>query len=332
MKVRMKYDAIDTVLPRGGNTPEISTLLAEYGDALDQTVNFGTHLLSWQLDSLEQADGNADCHIPVLMLLRHALQLIDAISIMTRKSCIDASKVNVRAFFEAVLSVEYILQEDSERRGMCFMTCHFHDRIAAYETSDPNTQRGKQYRAKAARDSYAGPKFIKLIQEPPDVKDKVKGFRNVLEREEYRPFEAEYKRLRKGPKRKSGCAKSKGPPPWYSFFGGPRNIEELAGRLDHPTLYEEFYRGYSAVTHGTGTGIITGNIMHGDNKGETAIIQIRSPKDTHQVVTFSLTLSLILYRLVITKYAPGKIQDLRDWYSSEIRNVHRMGNRIVEAP
>jgi len=326
----MKYPPVDNILPRSGNSPEISAIQTEYADALDQVVNFGTHVLSWQFEALEHRGGNCDPHLPVTMLLRHVLQLVDAISTLTRHSQIDANRACLRALLEAVLAVDYILQQDSERRGMAFMTCHFHDRIAAHETADPTTERGKQFVANMEKDIYVSQEVLEAMRassRPPGV---LEGLRDVLKRPAYREYEAEYQKLRGSPKAKGRRAKSKGKPPWYSFFDGPRSIQELAERLNHQALYELVYRPCSDIVHASGPGIITGRIVQGDQDGEVAIIQMRNPRDTFQIATFASTLSLKLYRLVLSQYVPEREQDLAKWYVSEIRALHRMPDRLFE--
>ena len=61
----------------------------------------------------------------------------------------------------------------------------------------------------------------------------------VLEKPEYADLNKEYKRL--APKRQRI--------EWYSLFGGPNNIGELAEYLGQRTVYDFLYRKWSKLTH-----------------------------------------------------------------------------------
>ena len=205
-----------------------------------------------------------DAAAPLLMSIRHALEVLDSISPLIRQGSADPAKIPLRALIESVFGIKYMLQEDLERRSMCFMVWHAHHRRNTYEKLDPRTERGKQFKAIIDADRVAGDMNLAGI---PDVTPAIENIDSLLSRPEYEEGEQEYQRLRASGRRN---------PSWYEFFDGPRKVEQLARAVGMPAVYEVIYRAYSGQTHGTD--IIHGKISSG-GPGESRIVQLRWPEE-----------------------------------------------------
>jgi hypothetical protein len=58
----------------------------------------------------------------------------------------------LRALFDALLSVEYVLKEEMPRRGAAYVVAEVHARLRLIDQFDPSTQQGKQLAASLRKD------------------------------------------------------------------------------------------------------------------------------------------------------------------------------------
>src|SRR5690349_8409285 len=92
------------ILPRDKRGPAEIELLSKFSILIDEFINFGTHVLKWELETAKGGDEN----IPISMMFRHLLELGDSISILVKNSSIDPCKLQLRGILEALLGLEYI--------------------------------------------------------------------------------------------------------------------------------------------------------------------------------------------------------------------------------
>lgn len=292
--------AIEQLLHKPYDNPELVAVLGGFADAIEETVSFGTHVLKWSADA---ATGKPD-DSPLLMLLRHELGLADAVSVLVRNSCIEPSKVLLRGMFETLLSAEYILEKDCQRRGLAVVLLHMHDTLKWLGKADEGTQVGKQFRKTLQGDKLAGAMVIDQIA---DLQGQVDRLKASMESDKYKEVEAEYQSVVK-----SGVKN----PSWHALFDGPRDIEQLARHLGHSGLYEVLYRSWSGSVHATD--IFRGKILP-DPDGGSQIVQLRLPKDAEEPTKFAISFLLVLFPLYIKHYTPDHLKDLRAWYKGSIR-------------
>jgi hypothetical protein len=107
-------EPIRDILPRNEHQPELDELLLQFSNGIDEVVNFGTHILKWEVNEATGRDEN----IPVAMMLRHTLELTDSLSILGRHSSIDPCKPILRSILETLFGLEYILENDTRNRAL----------------------------------------------------------------------------------------------------------------------------------------------------------------------------------------------------------------------
>jgi hypothetical protein len=296
----MPIEPVREVLPDGNEVRELRRVLEALSGAIRETACFGTHVMKW----CAQAATGGDEEIPLLLSLRRALEILDCISALVKMSMIDPCNVLLRSLLEVLLNTLYILQTDTKRRAMSFMNCYFHDRLRTNRKLDPTTKEGMQFKSQIRKDRLVGKMSVAKV---PGLRKMIANAQAALRRPEYVETEAEYQRVRFEAKRA---------PMWYSLFGGPPNVEQLAQRLDLPGVYGILYRGWSSTVHGTD--IIDRKISKGGTGG-LEISQIRLPTDAQLVAQLALSLSLEFYRALVAHYVPGRQQELREWYMRELR-------------
>jgi hypothetical protein len=296
----MPTDPIEELIPRIID-PKIKFVLNDFASFLDEIINFSAHVLDWCVKKINKGDE----FIPVIQSFRHILELSDSISVLVKESCPEPCKMPMRGIFETLLSIEYILEKDTETRGKDFIIWYRHHTLRILRRFDPDDNVYKQYISDLSKDSLISGLKPFVV---PDIKAKIAKHCNIFSHPSYIDSENEYQHLKK----KNG----KAPISWFSMHNGPNNIEELARHLGRPAQYELIYRPFSDYTHGVA--IIEGKFEILE-PGKVAISQIRLPTDAQFTVQMSASLLLSAMRRLITYFAPDKMPDLSRWYAAEVQ-------------
>ena len=270
---------------------------------LRELVNHGTNV--FMRCQAETRDGQEDEHLPIFSLYLHVLEMTDGIEELLRASCVNPAVPLVRSSFEAVLAMEYILEGDYRRRAFAWMVGYAHTRLDSYERFDPSTRKGKGFAQAIAND-----KVLNQISFPPEVDPKraADSMRQLLAKPQYQEAEANYQGCKKG--------KKGGAPQWFSLFGGPSNLRDLAISLRRGAEYEILYRQWSAVAHGHD---VSRFLVPADTGGEASIYSLRHAKELLQVAFYAAHNMLGATEALIRKFRPGEKDSLARWYIREVR-------------
>jgi len=152
---------------------------------------------------LSQAGPIKSEHIPILLSLRHTMELLEGISALIRNQLADPALLLLRGLFESVIQALYILAEDTENRGISFMYFDLLNNIDWHEKLDSSSQKGKEFRAWMTKDVYL--KSIKFNR-PLDFDTTLSALFSQKNISEYSKVHAEYE------KQKLSGKKSKLPP------------------------------------------------------------------------------------------------------------------------
>jgi len=299
----MPTEPYDIILPRNIENPELERMLGMFSDLIEETVNYGTHVFTWCFETARGKDEN----VPIFMSYRHILELLDAISILMRQSCIDPCIVLLRAVFESTLSIEYILENNTIQRGMDFMVSYYHNELKHYRRWDPDDPMYAEFQSILRSDKILGNWELSEI---PDVKEEIEKRKKIFELERYRESEAEYQNLRR-----RGTTN----PKWYSLHNGPSSIEKLAERLDRRGMYNILYRQWSKSVHGTD--LIRGKISIDDEK-RVSVHQIRLPTNAEEVTKYSVSFALLNMRTFTDRFCPNKKAENTQWYKDNIQSQY----------
>jgi len=286
---------IKEIHPREGQ-PEIEALLLEFSQGIEEVVNFGTHILKWDIDEARGTDEN----VPIVMMLRHILEMMDAVSILVKNSSIDPCKPLLRGILETILGLEYILESDTKNRALGFLIWHSHKNLKLSQKLTPGEQSYNQLKSKFKKD-----KILKNENTPPEIPGLEKYISNLEELVSlplYALAEKEYQSL---------ISSGKKNPAWYQLFNGPENIEQLANHLNRQALYEILYRSWSGPTHGTD--VLTRKLSQSAS-GHAEIVQIRYAKDAQQVTQLSFSLGFLVYQIMTEKRIPNYKMNYAKWY------------------
>ncbi|MBA9074736.1 hypothetical protein GGR22_002909 [Flavobacterium gossypii] len=286
----MEIQEIKNILLRNSETKELDDLSL----LIDEAVNFGTHILNWEIEKNNSHRENAISQI----FFKNILEIVDGISILVKKSSIDNTKVLFRVLLENILYLEYLLENDFKKRALAYIVTTIHKEIKFFSKLEDNTQVGKEFKAQLKKDKiFKNVPFFEL----PTIEKKKESFENKLQLPAFLETEQEYQRT---------LIRIKNPN-WYSLYDGPHNIENLAKYLNHHSLYEAFYRGYSEDIHISN--IVKSNLV--EKKGEIIMKSMRESYEAKHIVSEILTCLIIAYSNFIIKRIPEKCGIYEKWHN-----------------
>jgi hypothetical protein len=257
------------------------------------------------------------------MLVRLFCEQSDAVAVLAAEGCAEPAKPLARSAFEASLGVHYILESDSERRGLAYQVAHAHRQIKLYRKLDPNEQAGRELRTRIQND----PVSVSVLQSLPvfDFQKEVNRLTGMLTKSPYDAIEQEWKRRKK---------ELNGEPSWFALYNGPRTIQALASRLGKGGWYEFLYSGWSDVVHaGSGMGHIAKNTSSSDLP--VVIRPFRHPQGLQNLISIVAGMCLELSRGVLKSYGTATHRrEMDERYIAELRDRLRelTACELIKAP
>jgi len=283
------------------NNEKLNKLLDMFSSKLTLLSNYGLELMK----QLAQTGPLKTEHIPIVLSLRHSMELLEGISILIKNNLADPSLFLLRGIFESVIQTSYILDKDTCKRGTAFMYYDLLNNIEWHENIDVTTQKGRSFLSLLEKDIYT--RSMKL-NKPEDYNEKLASLKKQRKNSTYSEVHAEYEKQKLHGKRVNK---------WFSLFNGPKNIEQVATNVGLGGTYQIFYRQLSEAVHGTG--IIRGKVFSDAGKG--SILDIKAPYNIQYVVSTSISLSGHLFLKIIDSMCPEKRPEYRDFYIREIREI-----------
>src|SRR6267154_806701 len=125
---------IREILNREISESQLGVVLGQLASGLEEVANFGSILFKQFVD----VESDKRHRIVFVMLLRHYLELLDAVSILVRQSSIDPSKLILRSMLENFFSLKYILERDTELRASSFLITHVSRVVEAFRKMTPS--------------------------------------------------------------------------------------------------------------------------------------------------------------------------------------------------
>jgi hypothetical protein len=258
-------------------------------------------------------------HSSVLMLVRHLVESLDGVAILVSKSGSHPCQPLLRSALEAVLGVLFILEKDTERRALAYQVAHAHKKIKLYDRLDPSSEAGKELRRLLDGDPVEG--FFNALPFI-DYPKLIANLRGMVAQPEFQPIEAEWQRMKALDRRKRD-------PAWYSLFGGPASVRELAIHLHMAGFYELLYRLWSESVH-------AGMAMEAlGRKGNSTVVRpVRHPEQLQSAVQHAAALALLLAKRLVEVYDPARWPRLQAFYAEKIsRRAAELGKGpLIRAP
>jgi hypothetical protein len=190
---------------------------------IEEIRNYGYALFARCAYRPEGGDEN----MAILFLYYHLIEMLDAVGILVSESAPIPAELQVRAIFEALVSLSFILKADTPRRGYAYLVCAFAERIRFYETLDPSIPAGQRYRQALPSDPNCA--WVRPATPRPEAIDNLKS---GLAQPGYAEAYAEYQRL-----------SVRRPAEWYQLFGGANILRDMAREVGREGGICGFVRG-----------------------------------------------------------------------------------------
>lgn len=292
----MPTEPLQSILYRELATVNAKPLIQIASPLLRELVNFGTNALVRCATSTKRKV-NED--LAVFSLYRHTLEMTDGVEVLLSQACATPSIPLLRSSFEALISMEYIVQSDAEyvTRSLSWLVGYIHERIRTYQRLDPTTTRGADILKAIEQDES-----IQSLPLPPKIEiDKaLHNLTALLADPQLAAIHHDFLSL---PGRKA----------WYRLYGGPNDLRQLSHRVGRSAFYEYLYRYWSRVSHAHH---FAASIAE-DPKGHARFRPIRDPQELKPVAAVAASIALAATRKLITKFRPGETVAI--WYQRDVR-------------
>ena len=290
---------------------------AEYHDFLRLNALGVRKSAEYLLRALELMAPQGDCnfHSVVFGLSRHIAEEVDAISILLEKGCVDPCKAHLRSAFEADLGIRYILESDSERRGLAYQVKELRERLHAVHVHDPKTPAGTKVREAIKED----PLGAEVLASMPgyDYDAEAKRLNAALATNPWDTINAEWES--KGPRSK-----------WHSLFGGPKSIRDLAIYVKRAFWYEFLYSDWSGRIHAGSALRNIGSNSKEPGRSGFAVRPLRHPDGLRHVYNFATGIAMAAGHALAQRYLSqiGR-DDMRKFYIEEVQPIYRSVKDVV---
>jgi len=287
----MPTKPVESILYRELSLVDAKEVIAIASPLLQEVVNYGINLFA----RCASSRSGREEHFSLLLLYLHILEMADAVDILISQSCPSAAKLPLRSLFEALLSIEYLVERDYKQRSGAWLVHYMHQRLKVYDSWDPSTPRGKESQKLLTKD-----KFATDLPEFPELQAFRMNYQQRLADSEFVPIDQEYVRRR--------------PRNWYQLFGGPSNLRELACHLGRGGQYDFLYRWWSSFAHAQEPARFLAT-----TDSDTQVLRpLRDPSGIGLVTTYAVTYSHTATKELTKKLRPGEERHYVEWLKHEV--------------
>jgi hypothetical protein len=264
-------------------------LLSSYSTLLENFTTIGMEV--WRQKQNSQEILRHD--LASLFLFRQILEMGDAISVLFKAGCINASKPLLRTLLECYLQLKYLFEINETQKGLQFMY-HYETRLKEHNEKLAFPEKGGSYYEKLKKDKHL--KGLDLPKWQKEIFSKNVEQINLAQNDvAYNDIKMEYERISKKRKVKY----------WYELFDGPTSAEEILKIVEEAALYEFIYRDCSKYAHGED--IVHTNLQGFDNDNYI----IADLRDLRQLDTVAQT-SIMLIERACLLFVNNKIKDSKE--------------------
>jgi hypothetical protein len=271
---------------------------SETSEFLRDLVNYGTNLV---IRAYRTSERTLTDIVVCTCVLKHSIVMLDAIEILVSHGALLAAHNPARSLLETLLYLTWILEKDTEKRTRQFWVGHLRREMMWAKRAVPGTPEHGAFKdilsSLSMTKDTAGMTALQTeaARQAAQLEAKLKSSEND-------PINKEFDRLNKG----------KYDPHWYSLFGGPSSIGQLAKEAGMEREYKILYSGMSEITHGSAFR----KHFKVEDKG-LVFEPIRQPEDIKQFLTLVVSLAIKTYSALLTKYRPGELTNFSKKYLAE---------------
>jgi hypothetical protein len=290
-------DSFKPVLNRDELVAAINDHFQDSLKLIRSVVDYGTNLIP---RSFKQSDRKLEDIVILAILLKHIISMLDGVDALISQGCIYAAHLQVRSLFEAFLSIEWILKEDTEKRALQYYVWNLRLRRKWALRFVSSTGEHDDFSCKVTK--YGKKLFDEMQEREGEAKQQVDAIDDLLAKLPYDQINQEFVRL-KGNK--------KFDVPWYRP-GGPNSIADMAAKVGYGAEYEVFYSQYSQIMHASDQ---LCNVRFGPDS--ITFEPIRKLDRLKTILNVGIGFSIRTYQSVLRKYRPQELANFSRKYMHE---------------
>lgn len=205
----------------------IGSIIVKYGEILNEI-------------RYRESDDDGFVDTVIILFIRKIMEHLDAINILVEKSSFTQAKIILRTLLESVISLRFILNEDTEKRAAAYYLYRHYEEIERMKCFDENTKDGKMYKKLMGEEKFH------------EVAEKCKKKKQVFERMvQSKNVFVEIEKLRKSKikQKKKEFPKKKPYVSWFEVCSNVNSVKGMMKVLGWEKYYEALYGGMSLEVH-----------------------------------------------------------------------------------
>lgn len=205
----------------------IGSVIVKYGEILNE------------MKYIEPEDDGL-VNMVIMLFVRKIMEHLDAINILVEKSSFSQAKIILRTLLETIVSLRFILKEDTEKRAASYYLYHHYEEIERMKNFDETTKVGQMYKGLLGEEEFK--KVAEKCKKKKDAFERLIQSKSVFtEIENLRKVKLDQKR-KKEPKKKPYVS-------WYEICSNIYNFKGMMKNLGWEKFYESLYGGMSMEVH-----------------------------------------------------------------------------------
>jgi hypothetical protein len=293
------------------NKAQVKPLLDIAVPLLTEVLNYGLSLFA----RCGYRPAGDDENLPILFVYRHLLEMLDSVIIQIAECAPAPAALQLRAIFDALLTIEYMLEHEGKVRERAFAYIYNVqlERKRTYLSLDPSTLQGKAFLKAISDDPYSKDLKSTVV---PDLAGRLKEIDEILQKPELAAAAQAYQKAKKAVGRK---------PNWYTLYDGPRNLGELARHLKRGAQYEILYKEWAERGHSIDA---IDRILIVNSDGSSAR-GLRDATELESTVDFAIAFAVDAARRLIDHYRSGEQKTFAKWYLTEVSPKRKGLPRLI---
>lgn len=253
---------------------------------LRDLADYGSNLF---IRAFNSSAKNMEAVIVCGVLLKQVVAMIDAVEVLIVAGCGHAAFLPARTAFEASVYLDWILENQSERRATRYLVGNYRDERLWADRATPGTDEA------AAMNRITSMLGFDVHTNRPMLAADATQHRTEIDRILSQPnlqvVDEEFT-VARGRRRRD--------PEWYEL-DGLKSIRQVADRVGRLPEYEFFYSKGSQVAH---TGSYKDHLRFRSKK--VHFLPIRHLADVNMLINFTCSIALGTYKKVLERYRPGE--------------------------
>jgi hypothetical protein len=311
-----EFSAYAPILNRRQFEEIAETYLSEHITALEELVNHGSHMIPRCFTSSKR---DRKAVIVVGVLLKQVVGMLDGAVELLRRSCVNASYLQLRSAFEASVYIDWILQLRSDRRARAYYVWNVRRDLNWTKRGIPGTPEYRLLARETRRIWGVG------LPDPKPSKEELAAFKaervrieKFLNQPQYRTWNAKFEHTRD--------LKALRDRDWYSVLFPPKrrgSFFQICKAVRRVTEYRGIYEIGSETMHGS---LTKAHVEVGE--GRMTFLPVRDPRAADEIIQYLASVAFHTFNRVLEEYRPGESERFaRKWrgeWSPTFRRLVRL--------